>query len=211
LVDADFEFDSIVTTPRRRWFEFSLAMPKPLSPRRLSYRLKTLFLAQLEDRGFDAAVFDGPWSSWELRTSQMPQGWWRDLATRVLGARVVYLTRGAAEVNDARPLAAFPNLQMLRINGAKVRDVTPLARLTDLRNLDLSHTRVRDLKPLAGLTRLKYLGVRGTDVSDLTPLHALTNLRQIDVTDTQVSDEQIVALEKALPNCDVIWDNRTSP
>ena len=71
-----------------------------------------LLLQSLAKQGrFDAVDFGGPWESWELRVSQNPQGWWRDLAASVLGSRGVYLRRGAAE---ARRRASKGMVEMAR-------------------------------------------------------------------------------------------------
>ena len=57
-----------------------------------------------------------------------------------------------------------------------------------------------DLRPLEGLTNLRTLYLCGTRVADLRPLEGLTNLRMLYLPGTQVADEQVMRLQKALPD-----------
>ena len=62
------------------------------------------------------------------------------------------------------------------------------------------------MTPLVGLTSLFYaLSLFDTQVSDVKPLAGLARLRLLNLNGTQVSQEDYEMLEKALPNCEVIW------
>jgi hypothetical protein len=110
------------------------------------------------------------------------------------------------QISDLTPLAGLKNLKALNISSTKVSDLTPLAGLSNLQYLSLAKTPISDLTPLAGLANLKELNLSFTQVRDLTPLAGLMTLTQVQVTDLPVSKEQIAALQKALPKCDIRHD-----
>ena len=92
-------------------------------------------------------------------------------------------------------------LKILFINGSEVSDLSPLSEMR-LSFLGLSRTKVSDLSPLRGMP-LIYLNCDGTPISDLNPLRGCQSLRTLSIVDTQVSPEGIVALKKALPDCEI--------
>ena len=107
------------------------------------------------------------------------------------------------QVADLRPLERLTNLQTLYLDNSQVADLRPLERLTNLHRLNLSSTQVADLRPLERLTNLQWLDLSSTQVADLRPLEGLTNLQWLDLSSTQVADEQVVRLQKALPNLQI--------
>ena len=100
----------------------------------------------------------------------------------------------------------FSNVVYLNISGPQVTDLTPLADLTNLNTLAFIRTPISDLKPSTGITNLVWSSLQdnANQVSDLTPLAGLTNLKGLYLFLTQVSDEEIVRLQQALPNCDIV-------
>lgn len=129
------------------------------------------------------------------------------------------------EIADLSPLAKLTNLQVLEIRPTPEADLSILKRLTKLRALELWGVTAEDLSVIAELTLLESLYLRETTIYDLTPLRDLTNpetpnlsytkiddvtplfglkkLRKLDLTDTSVSQEQVRALQKALPECEI--------
>jgi hypothetical protein len=58
---------------------------------------------------------------------------------------------------------------------------------------------------------LTYLYSRLTMVSDLSPLADCKALTYLNVTLTKVSSNAVAALQKALPNCKIQWDDPAKP
>ncbi|MDB5338086.1 MAG: stkP 3 [Planctomycetaceae bacterium] len=134
-------------------------------------------------------------------------------------------------VTDLSPVRALVGLQVLFCNGSNfnrgqlsdlsplegmklvnlacyfnpVSDLSPLRQLP-LRGLAIYYTDVSDLAPLAGLP-LENLDCGGLPVTDLTPLMSCKHLGNLFLTETKVTPAGIVALQKALPQCTIKWDD----
>ena len=93
------------------------------------------------------------------------------------------------KVMDISPLAAFAELQTLRLGSARsasymkekllLADITPIGRLTSLKDLSLNATSVSNIGPLSSLKNLTDLEIANTDVVDLRPLRNLSELRKL--------------------------------
>ncbi len=75
-----------------------------------------------------------------------------------------------------------------------------------LSQFEVHYTAVSDLKPLAE-SPLETLSVFGTQVSDLSPLEKCNSLAKLAASRTKVTHAQVAALQKALPNCKIEWDD----
>ncbi len=51
----------------------------------------------------------------------------------------------------------------------------------------------------------------GAKVSDLSPLQDYKSLTSLTVTHTKVTPASVAALQKALPNCKIHWDDPSKP
>jgi len=200
------------TTPRR-WFRFSLsallivlavvaALSAWIAKERQQSAYEQHLAEELEAKGYNVSL-DGPYASWETYVDQKPQGWWRDLARSVLGQRIISVQLFLVEGGDLSPLVGLSNLQSLDVMQVDVSDITPLAGLTTLQYLELVATKVTDITPLANLHNLKELDLMRTPVSDLTALTGLLNLESLNVEGTESTKEQVEAVQKALPNCQI--------
>ena len=92
------------------------------------------------------------------------------------------------------------------LNGRRQSRLRQLARqiLGDRINyLYKSNCEFTDLTPLAGLTSLRLLDVSITQVGELAPLSLLKSLRVISFFDTDITGEQVDALRRDLPQCDI--------
>jgi len=88
-------------------------------------------------------------------------------------------------------------------------------RLTELRSLELSGPQVTDvgLENLKGLTKLEWLGLPDSQVTDAGLMHlkGLTRLEYLNLHGTQVTAQGIRRLRKALPNCEIVWEEDPNP
>ena len=77
--------------------------------------------------------------------------------------------------------------------------------------LNANHTQISDesLKSIAQLPELQHLDLANTAITDegLAHLEGLSQLQSLDVTSTEVTAEGIAALQHALPDCSIAWDD----
>ena len=134
--------------------------------------------------------------------------------------RLTHLFLLGARVSDAGlvHLKGLTQLTLLNLNGTKVTDagLVHLKGLTKLTRLNLGQAEspgllVSDagLEHLKGLTNLTELFLARTTVSDagLEHLRGLTKLTRLNLKGTKVTAQGIAELKKALPNCDITWDD----
>ena len=106
--------------------------------------------------------------------------------------------------------AVKDRLYSLNLRGTNINDALAqhLAPLTALVRLHLEKTAITDaaLPHLAGMQQLEYLNLYGTNITDagLAHLHGLKNLKKVYVWQTKVTLEGVHALQKALPELEVI-------
>ena len=214
----------------RRWFSFCLPtlllfvviVAIPLAwvakERRQSFREHQI-ADELCGQGFPSILFGGPYDSWSGPWQpQHPQVWWRQLATKVLGERIVVINVLPSEVVHRRepvippavcsfehpaPLAELTNVQFLFLDTTHVESAAPLDGLRTLKWLSLSGTRCADIEPLAGLGNLERLWLNSTQVKDFTPILGLKKLTHVSVNRTPITKEQFAALKTALPECEI--------
>ena len=112
-------------------------------------------------------------------------------------------------VADISPVRALAGLKILYCPGSvaskgRLSDLSPLEGMK-LTRLHFRFAPVSDLSPLRGMP-LDKLMCYTTPVSDLSPLEDCKSLTSLMVKTTKVTAAQVVALQKALPNCKVDWD-----
>lgn len=103
-------------------------------------------------------------------------------------------------------LAGLKRLRELYLHCDQVSDLTPVGELTNL-EVFTAKTSATDLAPLSKLSRLTHI-IMDAEVTDLSPLHGLTNLKHLVLFSAPVSDEQVDGFQKALPNCEVLRNER---
>jgi hypothetical protein len=116
-------------------------------------------------------------------------------------------------VTDISPVRALTGLKKFHCDGTygkghdddRLSDLSPLREMK-LEMLALSDTNVSDLSPLRGKP-LTALYCYNTSVSDLSPLAESMSLGRLTVTRTKVTPAAVAALQKALPNCKIEWDD----
>jgi serine/threonine-protein kinase len=146
------------------------------------------------------------------------------------GMPLTYLNCAYSPLSDLSPLRGMP-LTTLDVGNTPVSDLSALGgiRLTNLScnscgkivnlsplrgmpltRLDIRGTRVADLSPLEGMP-LFSLYLSSTSESDLSPLQQCKGLAHLDIKNAKVTPAGVAALQKALPNCKIEWDDPARP
>jgi len=169
-----------------------LALPLAWVAKEQRQSAHELQLAEQLDKLYGVAVeLGGPFDLWDPRKRLEPQPWWRDLARKVLGERVRGISIESHAHRDLNVLSSFSSLQALNCGG-----------------MDMDYTMgdnqfPRDLTPLAKHKTLRWLALNRCQIRDLSPLDGLSGLTTLKLRETNVPQEQIDALQKALPNCEI--------
>ncbi len=93
------------------------------------------------------------------------------------------------------------------IRSRQLPDISPLAAFEELEELRLIACDVKEIQPLSGLTKLTYLQLNKNQIEDVFPLESLRNLEMLNIHHNQVEDISIVVVLTKLKNLDV-GDNR---
>lgn len=70
----------------------------------------------------------------------------------------------------------------------------------------LKDTAAQPAEALQGMP-LETFWCKETSVAELSPLYECKSLKELNVEKTKVSPAVVAALQKALPNCKVTWDD----
>jgi serine/threonine protein kinase/Leucine-rich repeat (LRR) protein len=123
----------------------------------------------------------------------------------VTGMSLQRLSVTATKVSDLRPLEKMPLTDLSCSYNTPVSDLSPL-RGMKLTRLECEGTNVSDLSPLAGMP-LGTLTCASTKVSDLRPLQTCKSMKSVNLRKCPVTAAGVAALQKALPNCKIEWDD----
>jgi Leucine-rich repeat (LRR) protein len=126
-------------------------------------------------------------------------------------ASLEFLGLGNTQVSDLKPIGGLAGLRVLEVNHTQVTSLKPIAQLTSLEELYITGTEVTDLRPLSELPKLTRLGAESTAVTDLSPLEKLESLRLATLGAGKVAPEQIEALSKKLPHCQLPYHPGDTP
>ncbi len=121
------------------------------------------------------------------------------------------------KVSDVSPVRALAGLKVLFCPGSgsgttgkgKLSDISPLSGM-NLTKLNCRWTSVDDLSCLEGMPLVELI-FYSTPISDLSPLEDCKNLTLLNVKSTKVTPASVAALQKALPNCKIQWDDPARP
>ncbi len=112
-----------------------------------------------------------------------------------------------------RRLLAMPSLVTLSIYGGQLTDrvIADLDKQPRMTGIGYNYCAITSdgIRSLAKLRHLIFLQLMGSPCSDadLDHLAALTNLTYLFVRQTKVTAAGVAALQKALPNCKIEWDD----
>jgi hypothetical protein len=96
-------------------------------------------------------------------------------------------------------------LTHLYCSGSPISDLSPVQCL-GLEVLQFNKTQVSKFPPLAG-SWLHVVNCDSTPITDFSPLQDCRFLATLNLQETKVTAAQIAALQKALPNCKIEWDD----
>jgi serine/threonine protein kinase/Leucine-rich repeat (LRR) protein len=120
------------------------------------------------------------------------------------GMPLTHLYCWTTAVSDLSPLRGMPLTELGCNDCDRVSDLTPLED-TKLATLTMNGTKVVDLSPLKKM-QLVNISCYGCPVADLSPLANCKSLQSLDIRSTKVTAASVAALQKALPNCKIEWD-----
>ncbi|MCH7990564.1 MAG: hypothetical protein IID46_15595, partial [Planctomycetes bacterium] len=106
-------------------------------------------------------------------------------------------------------LKGLSKLQVLELNGTKVTDagLIHVKGLKNLKRLGLTYTPITDagLVHVEGMTSLEVLALAYTKVTDagMEHLYGLPKLQTLYLAKTKVTRAGVIALQTALPNCNI--------
>jgi hypothetical protein len=118
-----------------------------------------------------------------------------------------------APANNSQPRSRLSDLSPLRglslntviCTNTNVTDISPLTGMA-LTSITLSNTDFSDLSPLVGMP-LVSASFFDSHVSDLSFLESCKSLKTLDVRRTRATAASVAALQQALPNCKIDWDD----
>ncbi len=119
-----------------------------------------------------------------------------------------FFTEHVTDISPVRALIGLKSLSCSSGNG-QLSDLSPLQGM-QLTSLHVRHTQVFDLSPLKGMP-LHELSCENTPVSDLLPLAGVPTLYTLSVKSTKITAAGVAALQRALPNCKIDWDDPAKP
>jgi Leucine-rich repeat (LRR) protein len=136
----------------------------------------------------------------------------------------------SGKLSSLSPLEGIP-LERLECNNTDVFDLTVLKGMP-LTFLACHRTQVSNLSPLAGMPLVFFGCDNCKQISDLSPLHGIPlttvtclatqiadlsplenckSLTFLNVKSSKVTPASVAALQKALPNCKIEWDDPARP
>jgi len=120
------------------------------------------------------------------------------------GMPLTTLNFSTTKVSDLSALKGMP-LDSLHFYNTRVSDLTSLEGMS-LTSLNCGITKVTNLSPLKGMA-LTTLICHGTRISNLSPLQDCKRLKLLRVYRTKVTPVGVAALQQALPDCKIDWDD----
>lgn len=115
-------------------------------------------------------------------------------------------------ISNISPLRELWTMRELNLRHNNIADISALSGHAELRTLDLSYNVIGDIYALGSCTNLEELDLSYNAITYLTHLNACTGLRRLNLTGNPgLTAEQILSLQGALPNCEIITDVDLSP
>ena len=176
---------------------------------------------QISDLGFLSAIPT-------LQELDLSRNQISDLTPLQTLSRLQKLNLARNSISDLSPLAlgSYPDLAMVDLSFNHIEDLSPLSHLTRLSTLNIAYNQVEDLIPLEPLAQMRVLTATGNQftsiealgklsnllelglshnlLADVSPLKRLRRLTALDLTGCGVTQEDLKALEKALPDCEIV-------
>lgn len=124
-----------------------------------------------------------------------------------VGSTATELDLASAGISDLTGLQGLAYLESVNLEDNSISNIYILeftnSRFT-IRSLDLSDNLIEDITPLACLKSIETLDLRNNGISSLQPLMMLTTLKTLYIGGNSVTEQQIMDLQFALPDCEII-------
>ena len=124
------------------------------------------------------------------------------------GMPLTYLHCGSTQVSDLSPLQGMA-LTTLRCDATQVFDLSPLKGM-NLAHANIAHTQVSDLSPLQGMPLTELICRKHKDHRHIAA-RRLQEPANASSHPDQSHPRPVAALQKALPNCKIEWDDPAKP
>ena len=216
---------------KRRWFQFSLrtllvftlivAIGCAWVAHRIQQKRKEREIVDTICKFGGRVMYDCDKCAPGTKTPIGPPGpdWLRKLLGDYFFSDVEIIALNQDPDADARMVnvKSLTQIQYLDLARTNVSDdgLSNLDGLTKIKTLYLHDTRITDagLIHLHRLAALRMLYLTNTSVTDagVESLKGLTQLKQLDLSGTRVTVAGMNALQKALPNCQILVGDRPSP
>ena len=135
------------------------------------------------------------------------------LARHQPNLKLIQISEAKLSGRGLKELAGLKNLGALMFPRCDLRGVelTGFEQNESIGYLELQETGLSDagLKGLAGLKKIKHMNLATNDIHDagLKFLELTKTLTGLNVKQTKVTAAGVAALQKALPNCKIEWDD----
>jgi Leucine-rich repeat (LRR) protein len=124
------------------------------------------------------------------------------------GMPLIILYCFASPVADLSPVEGMP-LVSVNITYTNISDLSPL-KGAELKDIAFFGSKVTDISVLRGMPLEKVHNVAET-VSDFSPFYDCKKLQSIWLKGGKFPSAQVAALQNALPNCKIVWDDPAKP
>jgi len=110
-------------------------------------------------------------------------------------------------IHSLKALSFMTQIKKLIVSGTDIHSLNALTSMASLRELEANHTNINSLDPLKKLNNLKSISIENTKITNLLPLINNSNLSVIYVDSSRVKKKNVLAIQRHLPNCLVVYQS----
>ncbi len=120
--------------------------------------------------------------------------------------KLIGLVLSANQIIHLEQLNYLEKVENLWLTNNQISNLKPLKELKNLIQLYLTENQITDLIPLKELKELKYLYLSSNQISNHDSLKEMKNLEIISLSNNPLKESQIIELEEAIPDTNIIFD-----
>lgn len=121
---------------------------------------------------------------------------------------IKYLSLNNNYINNIEALKYLKKSININLDNNHVNDISDLKTLPELKILSLNRNLIERIEPITEIKQLQHLELSNNKIKEVRALATLLELRNLDLRNNPIRDYDIQILEKALPNCKIIWNRR---